>query len=46
MFNYPNGAGLMDYEDVDPDFVAQQKKKQLFIKRFINYKKNAISLTP
>lgn len=44
--NYPNGAGLMDYEDVDPDFVYQQKKKQLFIKRFTNYKKNAISPTP
>jgi len=46
IMNYPNGAGLMDYEDVDPDFVYQQKKKQLFIKRFTNYKKNAISPTP
>ncbi len=45
MFNYPNGAGYMDYDDVDPDFVAHQRKKQLFIKRLIQYKKNAITST-
>lgn len=45
IMNYPNAQGYMDYEDVDPDFVAHQRKKQLFIKRLIQYK-NAISSTP
>lgn len=38
----PNGAGFMDYEDVDPDYVAHQRRKQLFIKRLIQYK-NAVT---
>ena len=49
MFNYPNGAGYMDYDDVDPDFVAHQRKKQLFVKRVIQLaqlNKNENSRTP
>ena len=39
MISMPNGAGFMDYEDVefDPEELYQQRKKQLFIKRFTRY---------